>query len=132
MIKIPESEFKFSFSRSGGPGGQNVNKLETKVTARWNIRQSGILSENQKQLLLAKLNQRINADGELAVSAQSERSQSQNKRKAVERMNFLVAGALRIPKRRTSTKPTRSSKEKRLRRKKIRSEKKALRSRIHF
>lgn len=109
-----------------------MNKLETKVTARWNIRQSGILSENQKQLLLAKLSQRINTGGELAVSAQSERSQSQNKQKAVELINFLAAGALRIPKRRTSTKPTRSSKEKRLRRKKIRSEKKALRSRINF
>jgi len=123
-FEIPVSELDFSFSRSGGPGGQNVNKLETKVTARWNFQRSGSLSEHQKHLIAEKLKNRIGEEGELIVSSQTERLQGRNRQRAISVMNGLVNAALAEPRKRKKTKVPFRSREKRLEAKRKISEKK--------
>ena len=118
------SEFQFLASRSGGPGGQNVNKVNTKVELRFNIQFSQLLSDNEKQLILSNLSNKINAEGELIIVAQSERSQIKNKEKVVERFYLWLAKALHVPQKRVKTNPTRQSVEKRLSDKKMASLKK--------
>ena len=118
------SEFQFLASRSGGPGGQNVNKVNTKVELRFNIQFSQLLSDNEKQLILSKLSNKINAEGELIIVAQSERSQLKNKEKVVERFYLWLAKAFHVPQKRVKTNPTRQSVEKRLNDKKMASLKK--------
>ena len=124
MFRIPESELKFSFSRSGGAGGQNVNKVETKVAVYWNFEDSPALSEEQKSLIKESLKNRINEKGELIIYSQTERSQAQNKEKALEILNDLVNQALTIPEERKETKVPRREKEKRLGEKRRQAEKK--------
>jgi len=124
MFRIPESELKFSFSRSGGAGGQNVNKVETKVAVYWNFEDSPALSEKQKSLIKESLKNRINEKGELIIYSQTERSQAQNKEKALEILNDLVNQALTIPEERKETKVPRREKEKRLGEKRRQAEKK--------
>lgn len=126
-FEIPESELDFSFSRSGGPGGQNVNKLETKATVRWNFQQSPSLDDKQKQLVAEKLKNRINEKGEVIVYAQTERSQLQNKQRTMEILNNLVNSAITVAPERIPTKIPRSAKEKRLREKAKHSRQKSLR-----
>ncbi len=118
------NELSISASRSSGPGGQNVNKVNTKVEARLNIADSNLLSDEEKELLFEKLANRINKLGELIVTSQSERTQLQNKEKAIEKLNLLIENALKVEKRRKKSKIPKSVKEKRLKDKKIRSEKK--------
>lgn len=114
-------ELTFSASKSGGPGGQNVNKVNTKVELRFNIRNSSILNEEEKQLIADKLSNKINLNGELILVAQSERSQLKNKEKVTERFYLLLNKALTPKKARLRTSPTKVSKEKRLERKRIQS-----------
>jgi|SRR3989344_2603905 len=124
---VPESEISERFSRSGGKGGQNVNKLSTKAEVRWDIGSSQAFTDEEKERIKQVLRNRINKEGELIIVSQEERSQLQNRRLAIERLNELVSSALTLEKERISTKPTHASKERRLEEKKRQGEKKASR-----
>ena len=115
-----ENEFIFLTSRSSGPGGQNVNKVNTKVELRFNLLLTSSFTENEKELILDKLKNKINKESELIVVSQSERTQLMNKVKATEKFYDLVSKVLTMPKKRTSTRPTFSSKIKRLDGKRLR------------
>jgi len=123
-IKDFTDELSISASRSSGPGGQNVNKVNTKVEVRLNIEGSNLLSDDEKNLLFEKLANKINKLGELIVVAQSERTQLQNKEKAIEKLNSLIENALKVEKKRKKTRIPKSIIEKRLKNKKLKSEKK--------
>ena len=122
-----EKEFHFNTSRSGGPGGQHANKTETQVELRFNIPESQVLNEPEKQRLMQKLSSKLTKEGELIVTAEAKRSQLQNKEEAREKFFSMVEQALKKPKKRKPTRPTRTSKKKRLQEKKKHSEKKDLR-----
>lgn len=122
-----ESEFVFSASRSGGAGGQNVNKVNTKVELRINIITSSLFTFEEKENIREKLKNRINNEGELVLSTQSERTQLMNKKKVIEKFFELVSKALTKAPHRNSTKPTYSSKMERLDNKKKRGAIKKLR-----
>jgi ribosome-associated protein len=115
-----ENEFIYLTSRSSGPGGQNVNKVNTKVELRFNMLLTSCFTEKEKELISNKLKNRINKENEILVVSQSERTQLMNKLKATEKFYDLISKALTVPKKRTSTRPTFSSKIKRLESKRIR------------
>lgn len=124
IINIPDlwAEFIFQASRSSGPGGQNVNKVNSKIELRFNIQDSVLLTEYQKEILLSKLSTKITSDGFLIVVSQRDRSQLVNKEDAIRKIYELFEKALRPVKRRKSTRPTRSSVEKRLTGKRIKAD----------
>ncbi len=123
-------ELDFSTSRSSGPGGQNVNKVSTKVILRWNVLHSALISDEQKVLLLNKLQSQLTREGELIISAQETRSQLQNKEAAIEKFDALLRKALTKPKARKATKPSYTSKVKRVDNKKRHAEKKQWRKKL--
>ena len=123
-IVIPLDELEFRFSRSSGPGGQNVNRLETKVELRFDIQRSPSLGEEDRRLLIERLRARIGKDGCLRITAQDSRSQWKNKELVIDRFQTLLGKHLKRTTPRTPTKPTYSSKEQRLSGKKIASKKK--------
>jgi ribosome-associated protein len=125
--RIPLSELIYSASRSGGPGGQNVNKVNTKVELRFHVKNSSSLTEYEKEKILIILKNRINSDGELLITSQSERSQLLNRKKAEDKFFKLLTSALTEKTLRKSTIPTVISKVKRLEKKKKRGEIKRLR-----
>ena len=114
-----QDEFSFQASRSGGAGGQNVNKVSTKVELRFNITNSALLSDEEKVIISVKLVNKINNLGELILVCQTERSQLKNKEKVIDKFYILISKALTPRKRRLKTKPTKASIEKRLESKRV-------------
>lgn len=122
-------ECVFTAVRSSGSGGQNVNKVASKVLLSFNVNMSGVLDDDQKQLILEKLANRVNKNGVLQISSESERSQWKNKKVVTARFFQLVMYALASKKKRVATKPTFTSIQTRLEEKRRKSDKKRLRSR---
>jgi len=119
-VTIPGAELSVSVSRSSGPGGQHVNKTSSRVSLRWNIKNSQALTEIIRNLLLHRLSARLVGEGELLVHVESERSQLRNREIARERLAEVVRKALKISKKRIATKPTHASKDRRVSNKKRR------------
>ena len=111
---IPAAELTERASRAGGPGGQHVNKTASRVSLRWNVRRTQAVDETRRLWLLERLAARLTRDGDLIVHAQGDRSQYRNRILARERLAELVAEALRLPRQRRPTRPTRGSRERRL------------------
>ncbi len=120
-------ELLFTATRSSGPGGQHVNKVSTKVELRFNIPQSSILTEEQKEILLVKLKSKLTTEGDLIIISQDSRSQIKNRENALEKFYQVIQKALKPARKRISTKPTVGSKVKRLEKKKKHSLKKETR-----
>jgi ribosome-associated protein len=120
-------EFIFTASRGSGPGGQNVNKVSSKVELRFHVANSALLSDEEKAIIIGKLANKINQEGFLQIIAQAERSQLQNKGAAVKRFYHLMQSALHQPKARKATKPSPAAVRERLQSKRKASQKKASR-----
>ena len=123
-MKNFQHELSYKTSRSSGSGGQNVNKVETSVTVIWKVEDSTVFTESEKERILLKLKNKINAEGILQTTVSESRTQLQNKKIATEKIQELVNKSLIVPKKRIATKPSKAKVEKRLESKKKLSEKK--------
>jgi ribosome-associated protein len=129
QLRIPDDEFRWSFARSGGPGGQNVNKVASKAELRWGLADSPSLPPDVKARLAAQQRGRITAEGELLITSQRFRDQERNRQDCLDKLREMIVAATRPPKRRRPTKPTRGSRERRLQVKRQRSARKSGRRR---
>lgn len=123
-VAIPEQELSFTFARSGGPGGQNVNKVNTKAVLRFDVAGSPSLSDEDRRIILERLASRLTKEGELVLASDATRSQEDNKRLALLKLQQLLRTALRRLPPRKATKPGRAAKERRLAAKKARGARK--------
>jgi ribosome-associated protein len=126
-VDIPRSELEYRATRAGGAGGQHVNTSSTRIELRWNVARTGALDDERRARVSARLATRIDGEGWLRVVSSARRSQQQNREAAEARLVELVRGALTVQKRRRPTRPTRASKEERIREKRKRSETKRMR-----
>jgi ribosome-associated protein len=129
-IAIPLDEFSFDYARSGGPGGQNVNKVASKAILRWHPGNSPSLPPAVKERLLRAIASKLTTEGELIVTSQLTRDQGRNADDCLEKVRRLVLAAATPPKTRRATKPTKASRERRLESKEKRSETKKLRRKV--
>jgi ribosome-associated protein len=128
-LEIPDGEFEFTFARSSGPGGQNVNKVNSKAVLRWSPTVSPSLSEDVRARFLARYASRLTTAGELILTSQRSRDQSRNSEDCLERLKEMLLAVTRKPLQRRPTKPTRGSHKRRLEGKRIQSGKKRNRRR---
>jgi ribosome-associated protein len=129
-IRIPLDEFEFTYVRSSGPGGQNVNKVNSKAVLRWNLAGSRSLPEDVRRRFAESFASRLTTDGELVLSSDRFRDQKKNVDDCLEKVRGLLAAVARPPKKRKKSKPTRASKERRLESKRRDSAKKQNRRRF--
>ncbi len=129
-LSVPKREIKFVYGTSSGPGGQHVNKVETKATLLFCIYSTTVLSNVQRTRILEKLSSRINKDGVLRISSSKHKSQKANREATFNRFAELISEALKRPKKRKKTNVTRAQKKKRLESKKKRSETKRMRGKV--
>jgi ribosome-associated protein len=123
-LTIPAGELEMSFARSGGPGGQNVNKVSSKVDLRWSPEQSTALTLDDRALLLAKLKNRLTTEGYLIVTSSATRDQMKNRDDALDKLALIVRTALHRDKPRKATKPSKGAKKRRLESKRLNAVKK--------
>jgi ribosome-associated protein len=128
QIAIPRTELRFSFVRSSGPGGQNVNKVASKAVLRWAVAASSSLPEEVRGRFLGSYARRINERGELVLSSQRYRDQARNVDDCLEKLRALILSAAKVPRSRRKTRPTKASREARLSQKKAVAEKKRRRA----
>ena len=126
-LRIPATEFEWSFVRSGGPGGQNVNKVASKAVLRWNVAGSHSLPSDVKARFLAQQHHRVTKLGELVLTSQRYRDQERNRQDCLDKLGALLRQAAAPPRPRKRTRPSRASKESRLRAKELRSKRKSAR-----
>jgi ribosome-associated protein len=124
QIAIPRRELRFSFVRSSGPGGQNVNKVASKAVLRWAVAASASISQEVRSRFLARYGRRINDRGELVLSSQRYRDQAKNVADCLEKLRTLLLSVAKAPRARKKTRPTKASREARLSEKRATGEKK--------
>jgi ribosome-associated protein len=129
-IRIPRSELQFSFARSSGPGGQNVNKVSSKAVLRGRVTESAALGDEVRARFLARYRNRVTSDGDLLVTSQRYRDQGRNVDDALDKLRAMVAAVATPPKKRRPTKPTAGAKARRLEAKQARSKTKQMRRRV--
>jgi ribosome-associated protein len=127
-LTIPASELSWTAVRSSGPGGQNVNKVASKVELRFSLARSAVLAAPVKARLRAAAGKRVNAEGELCIVSQRSRDQQRNLSDTLEKLRTLVLAALEVPKPRRPTRPTRASQTRRIEQKQRQASKKRLRA----
>ncbi|MDP6466515.1 MAG: alternative ribosome rescue aminoacyl-tRNA hydrolase ArfB [Pirellulaceae bacterium] len=129
-IAVPLKEFNFTYSRSSGPGGQNVNKVNTKVTLHWSVSSSSSVPEDVRGRFVEKFRRRINNKGQLVVVSQRFRDQGRNVGDCLAKLREMLSSVAIAPKARKATRPSRASRERRLQAKQRTSDKKRGRGRV--